>query len=474
MSRTSLSRPVALAIEDAVIRPGDSVFDYGCGRGGDVERLSALGFQSAGWDPWHRPQEGRIESDVVNLGYVINVIEAPEVRRAALNEAWKLARRVLVVAARPSWEERGLTAHPHRDGWITTKGTFQKFYEQEELRLWLDGELGVPALAAAPGIFYVFRDQRDAQGFRARQVRRAGIPRQRISEALFETHKELLENLCAFVEEHGRLPERHELTIGPELITTFGSIRNAFTIVRRVTGDDRWSMARSAAEQNVLVHLALMAFGKRPKMTELPDDLQRDIRFLFGSYRSALREADRLLYAAGRQEELDAAIKASPVGKVLPDAFYIHVSSLGQLPPVLRVYEACAQVLVGTVEDATIIKLHRIERKVAYLSYPQFDRIAHPPLASSLRVDLRTFDVKWTDFRESENPPILHRKELFVSSDYPGREKFARLSDREERAGLLGGPGVGTLKLWNELLEVEGWAIGGHILRRNSPPVGSP
>jgi hypothetical protein len=43
------------------------------------------------------------------------------------------------------------------------------------------------------------------------------------------------------------------------------------------------------------------------------------------------------------------------------------------------------------------VKLQRVERKVAYLSYPQFDRVAHPPLATSLRADLRTFEVKWTD-----------------------------------------------------------------------------
>lgn len=92
-----------------------------------------------------------------------------------------------------------------------------------------------------------------------------------------------------------------------------------------------------------------------------------------GSYKSAGAEADRLLFAAGKQQELDSAINSSPVGKVLPDAFYIHVSALRDLPPVLRVYEGCVQVLVGTVEDATIIELHRLERKVAYMSYPRFD-----------------------------------------------------------------------------------------------------
>ena len=169
-----------------------------------------------------------------------------------------------------------------------------------------------------PGIFYVFRDPRDAQGFRAKQFAAPAFLRQRVSEALFDTHRQLLDDLCAFIDVHGRLPERDELAHGPDLVTAFGSIRNAFTVVRRITGEDRWSVARSAAEKNLLVYLALTAFSKRPKMSELPDDLQRDIRFLFGSYRTAVLEADRLLFATGRQEELDAAIKASPVGKVFP------------------------------------------------------------------------------------------------------------------------------------------------------------
>lgn len=468
IARSTLSRPMALALEDGVVSTATSVFDYGCGRGGDIRWLNSLGITASGWDPWHAPDQLRGSAHVVNLGYVVNVIEDAAERCEALKSAWALAERALVVAARPVWEERGISALPHVDGWVTRTGTFQKFFEQEELRTWIDSTLGVPSIAAAPGIFYVFRDPRDGQSFRARQVRRTGAPHQRLSESLFEAHRELLDQLCKYVDEHGRLPDRCELVAGPEIVSIFGSMRQAFTVVRRITGDDRWAIARTVAEKNLLVYLALSAFGGRPKMSDLPDDLQSDIRFLFGSYRAAVGDADRLLFATGREEDLDEAIKASPVGKVLPDAFYVHVSAVSALPPVLRVYEGCARVLVGAVEDATIVKLRRVQRKVAYLAYPKFDRDAHPVLESSLRADLRTFDVKWMDFRDSENPPILHRKELFVTGDYPGYEKFSRLSAQEERAGLLGVPGVGTKRIWDELLEVDGWRIAGHRLIRSA------
>ena len=40
MSRTALSRPMALALDDDLLSPGTSVFDYGCGRGGGHQPAS--------------------------------------------------------------------------------------------------------------------------------------------------------------------------------------------------------------------------------------------------------------------------------------------------------------------------------------------------------------------------------------------------------------------------------------------------
>ena len=57
--------------------------------------------------------------------------------------------------------------------------------------------------------------------------------------------------------------------------------------------------------------------------------------------------------------------------------------------------------------------------------------------------------MKFTDFVDSQNPPILHRKETFVPDDYPGRDKFARLTAQEERAGLLDeARDIGTRQAW--------------------------
>src|SRR5437660_900684 len=63
ISRTDLSRPATIAIDDGLLEPGTTFFDYGCGRGGDVQRLSAMGYEARGWDPFLRPGSTKSAAD---------------------------------------------------------------------------------------------------------------------------------------------------------------------------------------------------------------------------------------------------------------------------------------------------------------------------------------------------------------------------------------------------------------------------
>ena len=94
IGQITLSRPVKLALADGLIDPETPLFDYGCGRGDDLRILSAMGYAGTGWDPVHRPMAERQAAPVVNLGYVVNVIEDLAERRETLRRAWQLAERV--------------------------------------------------------------------------------------------------------------------------------------------------------------------------------------------------------------------------------------------------------------------------------------------------------------------------------------------------------------------------------------------
>src|SRR5947209_1466077 len=105
--RGDFSRPVKCLLRDGLVGKDVTFFDYGCGRGEDVELLGAEGITSSGWDPAHRPNAPQQEADVINLGYVINVIEDPEERAATLRRAWELCRQLLAVSAQVVVPGRG-------------------------------------------------------------------------------------------------------------------------------------------------------------------------------------------------------------------------------------------------------------------------------------------------------------------------------------------------------------------------------
>lgn len=469
MSRAALSRPLATALRDNVLTASKSVFDYGCGRGDDLRHLTALGYHADGWDPNHRPWAERRKADVVNLGYVVNVIERQEERAATLRQAWDLAQEVLVVSSRLTWEARNLEGRPLSDGLLTSKGTFQKLYEQNELSRWIESTLGTEAHAAAPGIFYVFRDPTAAQQFLADRVH-TYRPRAQIDpQALYEDNKEVLEPLFSFMREHARPPKRDELgeDSGTAIIGVFGSLGRAQQLIRKITDDAYWEQVTVQRRAELLIYIALSRFGKRPRFSQLSRTLATDVRAHFNTYKTACVQADRLLLACGDPAIVLVNARSSKVGKHTPTALYVHRSALAQLPPVLQVYEGCARVLSGTVEHANLVKLSIAEPQVSYLSYPEFDRDAHPRLATAVTVNLRRLSVEWRDYSRSENPPLLHRKEEFVGDDYPRRELYVRLTKAETRAGLYRDPSrIGTVDGWQRTMLDCHVQIRGHKLRK--------
>lgn len=172
------------------------MLDYGCGLGDDVRTLRRKRISAAGWDPFPRRKVrvGRLpitrlemvqralyygeglerslaKSDIVNLGYVLNVIEDPVERAKTLRRAWSLTKSLLIVTVRMAPETRIRATCPWTksgDGWVTSAGTFQKFYEGLEAALYVMRTLKRPTLPVIrdrTGVIYVFRSKRAEQKF---------------------------------------------------------------------------------------------------------------------------------------------------------------------------------------------------------------------------------------------------------------------------------------------------------------------
>jgi DNA phosphorothioation-associated putative methyltransferase len=169
------------------------------------------------------------------------------------------------------------------------------------------------------------------------------------------------------------------------------------------------------------------------------------------------------LFSLGKPRVVQTACEKSKIGKQTRSALYVHVCALGELDPLLRIYEGCASRTIGRVDGATLIKFCTDEPRISYLFYPEFDTDPHPALKASITIDLKTLYITHRDYEQRANPPILHRKETFVTTNYPLYEEFAQLTQQEQELGLLKHKSdIGTREGWAKCLAEHGVEIRGH------------
>ncbi|AFY34907.1 DNA phosphorothioation-associated putative methyltransferase [Calothrix sp. PCC 7507] len=467
IARTEISRPVRLSIEWAILSNDTTFFDYGCGYGGDVQRVANLGYTSAGWDPYYYPDVPRAAADVVNLGYVLNVIEDPEERRQSLIQAWELTGKVLIVAAQVLINAPSKTQIAYSDGIVTRRNTFQKYYEQAELKTYIDEVLNVDAVPVALGVYFVFRDEAEKESYKAiRFFSRTSTPRVRIPSKRFADYEELLTPLMSFFTKRGRLPVKGELENEQELLSEFGNFRRAFAVILQATDEAEWDAIAYRRSLDIQVYLALTHFDQRPSWHKLAPELRHDIKAFFGSYQEACTVADQKLFSLGNSRVVQTACDKSKIGKHTRSALYVHVSALSSLDPLLRIYEGCASRTIGRVDGATLIKYCTDKPQICYLFYPEFDTDPHPALKASIVIDFNTLYITHRDYQTRKNPPILHRKETFVTANYPLYEEFAKLTQQEQQLGLLEQKSdIGTREGWEKCLAAHGVEIRGHQVK---------
>jgi len=145
---------------------------------------------------------------------------------------------------------------------------------------------------------------------------------------------------------------------------------------------------------------------------------------------------------------------------------YIHIRYIDQLPPKEKELVQKAKRFLRDDFIWNIVMVNSKKSLVKFLYYPGFDTDPHPSLKQSLRVDLKSERV-YLYIEKSSNPPILHRKELFVEKDYPLYEEFKKLTDQEVHAGLYDNTylnRIGRRKFWEKLLREKELKIVGHNL----------
>jgi DNA phosphorothioation-associated putative methyltransferase len=452
LTRYDLSKPVKSLLEYGMLTPSTSFFDYGCGQGSDLVGLRSLGYDAEGWDPVFRPETPKLEADVVNLGYVLNVIEDPAERLEALCNAYSLTRKVLVVSTLVQQTGETCRAKSFGDGVITRRNTFQKYFEQQELHQYLEDALEATAVPVALGVFCVFRDPVEQQDFLLARTRRTidwgqisarlglGRPTPRTPRDwvdLYEKHRDLLDTFWATMLQLGRLPLPEEFPRSDELHENFGSPQKAHRLFLEKGGNEPWTNACETRRNDLLVYLALSNFRKPVPYRHLSRSLQQDIRTQFGDYTRALRMSRDLLFAVGDPSKIEAACESLSNGWQDPQALYIHSSLLEKLPPLLRVYVGCTSVLYGDINQADVIKVHKASGKVTFLVYDDFLGKPLPQLQLRIKISLRTRSMEIFD--HSPSGQMLFFKERFLAVDHPARRRMEKFSAKLRKLGLREG-----------------------------------
>ncbi len=165
--------------------------------------------------------------------------------------------------------------------------------------------------------------------------------------------------------------------------------------------------------------------------------------------------------------ELIAQIK---MGKQLPDAIYLHKDAFSSLPTVLTQFiPAVAKAVNLSDESWNLVKLFKKEFRLSLLHYPDFYTDSYPALKQSLNVDLSKLSHKITSYEDSDNPPILHRKETMILPDSEHCEHFITLTQEGENAGLYENSRlIGFKRSWENLITHHGYELVDGRLFRSS------
>jgi DNA phosphorothioation-associated putative methyltransferase len=450
-----------------------------------------------------------VEADFVNLGFVVNVIEDPAERVEALVGAFKLARRALVVGVMLYGSDTA--GKPFRDGFLTSRNTFQKYFTQAEFKDYLEQVLARPAFMVGPGVAFVFASAEAEQQFSAGRYRSNGlasrllatrVPKGRVvreprpprkprparepkpakapreatplrAERQLAATRPLLDTLWALALDLGRFAEPEEVSDLAAVLRTLGSLASAEKIIAKHYDLSLLESAAKTRTDDLRLFMATQQFAKRPPYGKLEPRLQRDIKAFFGDYKSAQDAGLRLLVEAAEPPIILAACKdAAARGHGWLDgehSLQLHLSMVERLPAVLRAYVTCGLILWDSLTDVQLVKIHIGSGKLTLMEFDGFDESPIPLLRRRIKVHVRRLNYEIFEYGSAAFPkPALYRKSRYLNEDYPGYAEQLAFDEALERHKLISDderdPSPERL---SALLEVKRLAIRGVSLIRS-------
>lgn len=474
--RYELSGPMKTLVKQGYLDGRFSIFDYGCGRGDDLRELEANGLDALGWDPVFSPDNDKVKSDIVNLGFVLNVIEDQDERLEALLSAWDLAEKILVVSVMLANESYIEQFQPYKDGVITSRNTFQKYYAQSEFKEYLERSLQDDAIAVAPGIFYLFKDKLEEQRYLQSKYQRRynwqqltspqPIERKDRAKLVITQNKEVFDNFWNICLELGRIPANDEFKNSEEMRNLIGSHKKVFGLLKEMFGVHEFTNAQKSHKEDLLVYFAMGLFEKRKPYTHHPENLKRDVKALFDDYRTANNLAKELLFAIAdtqligeecikAHEQLPASILNSGHSLIL------HKDYIEALPLLLRVYVGAALQLYGELDDTVeLVKIHINSGKLTLTRYDDFSKSV-PYLVERIKIKMVDQNIDFFDYLdESRRPPLLN-KHLLLNNKHEQYEKQKNFDERLSK--LLGTKATGEVILNRQIFEERLALTGKHV-----------
>lgn len=432
VDRDKLSTPMQSLARNGYLDGEHTILDYGCGKGDDLIELEAHGLDAVGWDPAFRPDGDKRTSDIVNLGFVINVIEDRQQRAQALINAHSLAKQLLVVSVMLGGEATTQKFTRYKDGVVTSRGTFQKYYTQSELRDFIESSLKTKAIAVGAGLFYVFMDELNEQEFlvtrqRVKREWKQLVQRDHMSpgvdyQAVIEKNLDLIKDFWGTCLDFGRPLANDEFDRSEEIRRIIGSHRKALDASKEYFGDEDYEAAKVGRKKDLTVFLSLSFFDRHRAYSRMPISLKRDIRAFYEKPSLAYDFAKEALFAIADTEMIgtacENAYKKLGCGNLIRgQSFTFAATLLEQLPPLLRIYVGCSTQLYGDVDMVHLIKIHITSGKVSLMIYDDYDKPL-PILKERIKIRMRDQYVDYFIYSAKyEKQPLYYKSQYLQKRD---------------------------------------------------------